>query len=288
MPLLIDLHTHSTCSDGSLTPQQLVQEAVRCGLAAIALTDHDTMAGVAEARGAGQELGIEVLAGIEISANHDNQAMHILGYGADPGHPGLRDLIVELGFIRQQRNTAILDRLDSLGFTLSREELATSATGLIGRPHIARQLMLQGHVGSINQAFQKFLKKSGRAYVPADKFPASETIKIIREAGGVAVLAHPTSLDKNLKGVPALVAKLVDCGLGGIEVYYPGHSRHICQTLLALATRYHLAVTGGSDYHGSLKPGISLGGAPVMPAIPYQFLEELKAQLEEPITAGSV
>lgn len=276
----IDLHTHSSCSDGSLSPAELVREAGRAGLAAIAITDHDTMAGVAEALTTGREEGIEVVPGVEISANQDGRAVHILGYGADPGHPGLLSLLAQLQAVRENRNAAILERLASLGIRLSQAELTASTAGLIGRPHIARQLVLRGHASSIEHAFRRFLKKNGRAYVPAEKFPAGETIRIIREAGGIAVLAHPSSLDHNLKGVPAILASLVGLGLGGIEVYYPGHSRKTCQDLLALAARWNLAVTGGSDYHGTLKPEIRLGGAPAMPPLPYRLLAELKARLD--------
>lgn len=278
--LTIDLHTHSTCSDGTLSPAQLVREATVAGLAAIALTDHDTMAGIAEAVAAGKASGVEVISGIEISADHLGRDVHILGYGADPANPELRSLLAELQAVRENRNTAILNRLDSLGIRLSRGDLLASTTGLIGRPHIARQLVLHGHAYSIDHAFRRFLRKEGRAYVAGDKFPAAETIRAIRAAGGVAVLAHPTSLGHELKGVPAMVASLADSGLGGIEVYYPGHNRKVCQTLLALAGQYSLAVTGGSDYHGSLKPEIKLGGAPVMPPIPYQLLLELKERLQ--------
>lgn len=277
--LPIDLHTHSSCSDGSLTPSQLVQEAARMGLAAIALTDHDTMAGVAEALSAGREWGIEVLPGIEISARQEGQAIHILGYGIAPDHPGFCSLISELAIFRETRNQAILAKLDSLGLALNRTELTASTVGLIGRPHIARQLVRQGHAASIAQAFRRFLQRNAQAYVPVARFPAAETIRLIREAGGLAVLAHPTTIDKNLKGVPTLVKKLTESGLGGLEVFYPGHSLKICRRLLDLCEHGHLIVTGGSDFHGSLRPEIQLGGAPVMPPIPYQLLQELKNRL---------
>lgn len=275
----IDLHTHSSCSDGSLTPRQLVREAARAGLAAIALTDHDTMVGLEEAIAAGRESGVEVISGIEISADHEGRDIHILGYGAAPGNSGLRALLAELQAVRANRNEGILDRLDSLGIRLSRGVLSASTSGLIGRPHIARQLVLHGYANSIDHAFRSFLRKNGRAYVTGGKFPVGETIRVIREAGGIAVLAHPSTLDHDLKGVPTIVEKLTGEGLDGIEVYYPGHSRKICQTLLELTERYHLAVTGGSDYHGSLKPGIRLGGAPAMPPVPYRLLVELKERL---------
>ena len=277
--LPIDLHTHSSCSDGSLTPRQLVSEAERIGLGAIALTDHDTMAGVSEAQSAGEEYGVEVISGIEISAVAAGQTIHILGYGANPNHPGLQNLITELASYREIRNQAILTRLDSLGISLNRAELAASTVGLIGRPHIARQLVRGGHASSIPQAFRRFLQRKGRAYVAASKFPASETIRIIREAGGLAVLAHPTTIDKNLKGVATLVKKLSEVGLEGLEVFYPGHSQVVCHRLLDIGKHCNLIATGGSDFHGSLKPEIQLGGAPVMPPIPYRLLEELKTRL---------
>lgn len=278
--LAIDLHTHSSCSDGSLSPAQLVREAARAGLAAIALTDHDTMAGVKEAKIAGEAAGVEVIPGIEISVDLDGRDIHILGYGADPDNPELRAVLAELQARRENRNRAILDHLDRLGVGLNRDELAASTTGLIGRPHIARQLVHHRHANSIDHAFRRFLGENGRAYVTAGKYPADEIIRVIRAAGGMAVFAHPTSLDHNLKGVPAIVEKLARLGLGGIEVYYPGHNRKICQALLDLAECRQLAVTGGSDYHGTLKPEIKLGGAPVMPAIPYRLLAELKERLK--------
>lgn len=275
----IDLHTHSSYSDGSLTPGQLVREAARAGLAAIALTDHDTMAGIDEAIATGKETGIEVLSGIEISADQEGRDVHLLGYCANPKNSGLRSLLAELQAARENRNQAILGRLDILGIRLNMSDLIASTAGLIGRPHIARQLVLQGHASSMDHAFRRFLKKDGRAYVMGDKFPARDTIRVIREAGGIAVLAHPTTLDYRLKGVPAIVERLYEYGLGGIEVYYPGHNRKICQALLELAKRWQLAVTGGSDYHGALKPEIKLGGAPVMPPVPYRLLTELKERL---------
>lgn len=279
MLLAIDLHTHSSCSDGSLSPGLLVREATRAGLAAIALTDHDTMAGVKEAMATGREAGVEVISGIEISAELEGRDVHLLGYGADPDNHKLRALLAELQAGRENRNTAILNRLDSLGIRLSRSELNASTSGQIGRPHIARQLVLHRHANSIDHAFRHFLKENGKAYVAGRKIPADETIRVIREAGGIAVLAHPTTLGPDLKGAPAIVEKLAEIGLGGIEVYYPGHHQKICQVLLELADRWQLAVTGGSDYHGSLKPEIKLGGAPVMPPIPYRLLAALKERL---------
>ena len=275
----IDLHTHSSCSDGSLTPRLLVREAARAGLTGLALTDHDTMAGIPEALDAGRENNIEVIAGIEISAGHQGRNLHILGYGIDPNNAGLLALLAELQAIRENRNAALLDRLDSLGVRIDRDKLSASTAGLIGRPHIASQLVRHGHANSIDHAFRRYLGSSGRAYVPAAKLPVTETIPVITGAGGIAVLAHPSTLSPELKGVPEIVKNLADMGLGGIEVYYPGHHRQTCQTLLELAGRWNLAVTGGSDYHGALRPEVKLGGSPVMPPVPYRLLANLKERL---------
>ncbi len=276
----IDLHTHSSCSDGTLDPGRLVREAHRVGLSAIALTDHDTMAGIPAALEAGRATGIEVLAGIEISANHEGHPVHLLGYGLDHRHPALLPLLEELQLIREQRNASILEKLLSLGIHLDYSELSDSANGLIGRPHIARMLVRQGHAGSIGQAFQKYLKKNGRAYVAAAKFPVIDIIRTVKNAGGVAVLAHPTSIDKTLATIPGLVRNLAVSGLDGIEAFYPGHSAKTCRQLCDLAAQFGLIITGGSDFHGAMKPEIHLGGAPIMPPIPYRLLEGLRERLQ--------
>jgi len=275
----IDLHTHSTCSDGTLDPGQLVREAQRAGLSAIALTDHDTMAGVPAAQETGHAVGIEVLAGIEISANHEGRPVHLLGYGLAPRHPALLPLLEELQSIREQRNASILDKLTTLGIHLDHSELNDSSGGLVGRPHIARMLVRQGHATSIDQAFRKYLRKNGRAYVAAAKFPVIDTIRAIRSAGGVAVLAHPTSIDQTLATIPTLVRNLAAHGLDGLEAFYPGHSSKTCRKLCELATQLGLIITGGSDFHGAMKPGIYLGGGPAMPPIPYCLAEGLQARL---------
>jgi predicted metal-dependent phosphoesterase TrpH len=276
----IDLHTHSRCSDGTLEPGQLVREAKRTGLSAIALTDHDTMAGIPAAQEAGCANGIEVIAGIEISANHEGRPVHLLGYGLDHLHPALLPLLEELRLIRDQRNASILAKLSSMGIHLDHSELSSSAEGLIGRPHIARLLVRQGHASSIEQAFRKYLRKNGSAYVAAAKFPVIDTIRTIKEAGGVTVLAHPTSIDQTLATIPAMAKNLAGHGLDGLEAFYPGHSSKTCRSLCELAARLGLIVTGGSDFHGAMKPDIHLGGGPVMPPIPYRLLEELRARLQ--------
>ncbi len=275
----IDLHTHSTCSDGTTTPTDLLREAAEADLCAISLTDHDTMAGVTEALAAGDKAGIEVIPGVEVSANHDGQEVHILGYGLDRFNPDLIALLTELQLIRKERNRQILEKLAKLNIKIDRDELKASGSGLIGRPHIARLLVRQKAVSSFDQAFRKYLKKDGLAYAAATQLPASETIKRIKQAGGLAVLAHPTTIDKSLNRISKVIKCLHKKGLDGIEAIYPGHSKKTCKTLFSLAEDLDLLITGGSDFHGAGKQGISIGGAPVMPPIPYNLLEKIKERL---------
>lgn len=275
----IDLHTHSTCSDGTSTPSNLIREAAEAGLCAISLTDHDTMAGVSEAIASGNEAGIEVIPGVELSANLDGKAVHILGYGLDRFDADLQALLTELQTIRKQRNEKILAKLARLNIKIDRDELTASSSGLIGRPHIARMLVKQKVVRNTEQAFREYLKEGGRAYSPATLFPATETINIIKQAGGLAVLAHPTTLDKSYKRLTTHIKYLHQYGLAGIEAIYPGHSKKTCKQLSSLAEELDLVVTGGSDFHGIIKQGINIGGAPVMPPVPYKLLKKIKERL---------
>jgi hypothetical protein len=262
-----------------MTPTNLVREAKEAGLCAISLTDHDTMAGVSEAIDAGYKTGIEVIPGVELSASHDGRAVHILGYGLDRFNPDLLALLTELQTIRKDRNKQILEKLAKQGINIDRDELIASSSGLVGRPHIARMLVKQKVVPSIEQAFRKYLKKDGLAYAAAARFPATETIKRIKHAGGLAVLAHPTTLDRSLNRITETVKYLQKHGLDGIEAIYPGHTKKICKNLINLAEMLDLVITGGSDFHGATKQGISIGGAPVMPPVPYDLLEKIKERL---------
>jgi len=262
-----------------MSPAALVKEAARAGLAAVSLTDHDTMAGTVEASSAALEVGIEFVSGIEISANHNGKAVHILGYGLSEDNPQLLSLLAELQSIRNIRNRKILEKLASLGITITPDELSAAAGDLAGRPHIAHLLIKHGIVSTIDQAFRKFLRKNCSAYVEAAKFPAAETIRIINQAGGVSVLAHPFTIDKSLVSVPAVIREMKLAGLGGIEAFYPGHSTMTCRRFLELAADLDLLVTGGSDFHGAMKPDLKIGGAPVMPPVPYRFMEKLNDRL---------
>lgn len=275
----IDLHTHSTCSDGTSTPSNLIREAAEAGLCAISLTDHDTMAGVTEAIDSGRKAGVEVIPGVELSANLDGKAVHILGYGIDRFNADLQALLTELQTIREERNEQILAKLTKLNIHIDRNELTASSSGLIGRPHIARLLVKQKVVRNIEQAFRDYLREGGRAYIAAARFPASETISRIKQAGGLAVLAHPTTLDKSRNRLSMYIKALHKQGLDGIEAIYPGHSKTTCKWLTSLAEELALIITGGSDFHGTVKQGINIGGAPVMPPVPYELLEKINDRL---------
>ena len=275
----VDLHTHSTYSDGSLSPEELVNEACETGLVAIALTDHDTMDGTDELFAAGKRAGIEVMSGVEISANHEDKPIHILGYGMDINNQDLVSMLDHLQEIRKTRNEKIIIKLASLSIKIDRVELAATATGLIGRPHIARLLVKKGVVSSFDQAFRKYLGIKGSAYVETGRHSAAEAIRIITRAGGLAILAHPKTFGNSISKITKTVKDLKDVGLDGIEAYYPGHSSKILKKLIDIAEKFDLAVTGGSDFHGPVKPGVNLGGAPVMPPVPYSCLTKLKERL---------
>lgn len=276
---LIDLHTHSACSDGSLSPAALVQLAKDSGLKAIALTDHDTVEGVDEALRAGCAAGIEVVPGIEISASLDKISMHILGYWIRSEDSVFRARIERLQEARDVRNQEIIHRLCRLGFPVSMAELQKySASGPTGRPHIARMLVDLAVVENMQQAFARYLRKGRPAYADRFRYTAQEAISIIHEAGGLCVLAHPGTIRSARKGVWArLLNRLKALGLDGLEVYYPDHDPAMLKRLNELAGRLGLLVTGGSDFHGAYRPDVSLGNLSGAFVIPYELLATMKA-----------
>ena len=275
----IDLHSHSTFSDGTMTPTELVALARDKNISALALTDHDTMAGVEEAVRAGEEMGVEVVPGIEVSVLHHQVEYHILGYWANPHNPVLAAALTRLQGARGERNDRILRELNVLGIPVTAEELQrVSQQGQTGRPHIARLLVRHGVVKSISEAFEQFLKKGAKAYVSRFAYAATEAVALIRQAGGLAVLAHPTQNDPELIRLPAVLTELVPAGLDGLEVYYPTHSHKVKKKLRALAGLHDLLLTGGSDYHGDIRPGTSLaGGGNIF--VPPELLVKMKERM---------
>ena len=276
----IDLHTHSTRSDGTLSPSALVDLAARRRLAAIAITDHDTMAGVAEALQRGKENGVEVLAGIEVSSTYQTTAIHILGYGLDHNHPTLADFLAKLQQARHQRNEAMLARLHSLNIPITAEELAHTAGDQIGRPHFARLLVAKGYAKNSQEAFATYLKRGGAAFVEHIKPDADEVIARITEAGGLAMLAHPASTDPSLKTIPALVEALAAIGLAGLEAYYPTHSNTTRRLLLEIAATHRLLPCGGTDFHGKGYSAAPLGGSPKTMRVPNSVWHSIRERLD--------
>lgn len=244
----IDLHTHTTASDGKNSPSENVLLAVQKGLAAVAITDHDTVAGVQEALKTAEQYELEVIPGIEISTLSAGQDIHILGYYLDYEHPQLWESLEKLRDTRNLRNEMLIERLNKLGIDITMQEVAAKQItkgGNIGRPHIADVLMEKGIVASLQEAFEIYLGKEGKAYVNPPRIAPEEAIKIITQYNGIPVLAHPGLYDQD-----HLIEDLVKAGLRGIEVYHPDHSTEDVKRYQDYAQQYQLITTGGSDYHG--------------------------------------
>jgi predicted metal-dependent phosphoesterase TrpH len=278
--MFIDLHTHTTASDGTLTPTQLVELARQNDLKAIAVTDHDTIDGVAEAQRAGERLGVEVVPGIEISGIWPSGTLHILGYLVDIGSPALTATLKTFRGARDDRNPKILAKLNALGMPLDMEEVRARAGGsVVGRPHIAQAMIARGYVKTVREAFDKYLGDNGAAFVDKELVPPADAIAMIHEAGGLAVLAHPRWLKwQDERELDWFVMKLKHDGIDGIECYHSDHDRSDEEMYERFARRYDLLITGGSDFHGHAKVDIHLGRGRGSLRVPYEVLERLKAE----------
>ncbi|MBM7623005.1 PHP domain-containing protein [Sporohalobacter salinus] len=266
----VDLHLHTTASDGSYTPEELVEKAVEMGLETIAVSDHDTVAGIGPALAAAKGVDLEVVSGVELTTYVGQEEVHILGYCFDYLD---QDLLVELNKLkeaRKNRGKKIVEKLNKLGLDLEWEKVTEVAgSGAVGRPHIARALVNEGYVDDISAAFDNYIADQGPAYVPKTQLTPKEAIEIINKAGGIAVLAHPGHLSTN-----ELVIEIIESGIDGIEAYYSGHDEEETEKYIKLATRYDLLITGGSDCHGpKIKEGILLGTVD----IPRQVVDNLKS-----------
>jgi 3',5'-nucleoside bisphosphate phosphatase len=280
---MIDLHTHSTASDGTMSPTALVRHAKERRLEAIALTDHDTVEGLEEALTAGEQEGIEVVPGIEISAQFPDSTLHILGYYMNFNNPAFLDSIAVLQKARNERNPAIIEKLQALGLDITLEEVALEAeTGQVGRPHFAQVLLKKGYVKSPREAFERYLAKGAPAYTDKFRFDPCDAIAHIRNAGGIPVLAHPFTIKyKTAEELAAIIADMVGWGIMGIEAYYSEHNETQVRMYKDLAEKYNLALTGGTDFHGQNIKGISLGTGKGSLNIAYKYLEKLKARLKD-------
>jgi len=282
-PMTIDLHVHSHFSDGTKSPAELVRLAAKTGVSAIALTDHDTMDGVAEAQAESAEWDVEVVPGVEISVVHEKQVLHILGYYVDPMQDDLAQALSTLQIARDKRNEKIIKKLQNLGIDASLEELQQiSGLGQTGRPHIAKLLMNHGVVRSFPQAFDDYLAKDKKAYVGRFAYSAKEAITIINSAGGLAVLAHPIQIDKTLCALNRLLPVLRTYGLEGIETYYPSQKKKMQKRIRKFAETNKLFLTGGSDYHGDIRPGTRLAGGHNV-YVPPELLDIMKQRLSKPL-----
>ncbi len=252
-----DLHCHTTASDGSLSPTELVQLAAKLGLKGLGITDHDTIQGWEEAVEAGENYQIRILKGLELNTNWHGKEVHILGYEVDSSSTLLTDKLKDLRKAREKRMVEILDRFKGLGITISVGEVQQFAHGeSIGRPHIAQALIERGYVSNIQEGFDRYIGRGAPAYVPRNNLTPEEGIHLIREAHGVAVLAHP-GVQRLEDGIPTWV----QAGLQGIEVLHSQHNSDDELRYLEIAREYRLLTTGGSDFHGEVcKPGVNLGG----------------------------
>jgi len=279
---LIDLHSHTNESDGTCSPDQLVGEAVRSGIRILGITDHDTLRGYDRALPLARQAGLELICGIELSTKLHGQSVHLLGYFLDEDH-GLvefRNWVVDMQASRRDRNIRLVARLQELGMNITLEEAEARGHGLTGRPHFAQLMVEKGYVSSLKQAFDDYLDESAKGYVYRREPQFAEGVEKIRNAGGIASLAHPVRVRED---VPSLLPELCAGGMNAIEAYHSDHTPEDTEQYLNLARRYGLLVTGGSDFHGAAKPGVQLGtGYKGNLNIPSDLLHRLRAGAAEP------
>jgi len=281
---VFDLHIHTTASDGTMSPAGIVRYAKEKGLRVIAITDHDTIEGLPEGIQEGNKVGLEVIPGVELSADTPTGTMHLLGYYIDPACSELADKLRVLQQARMERNLKIVERLRALGIPLELSEVkAAPEYGQIGRPHFAYTMVHKGYAQNIQDAFDRYLGKGRPAYVEKFRFAPEEAMHFIRKAGGITVLAHPFTLKQpEPVDFEALIRELKEKGLDGIEVYYPEHSDGQRKLYRDVAQKYGLVISGGSDFHGLTKDAVDLGeGYDGDRELTYSLVEAIKARREQ-------
>ena len=275
--MAVDLHVHSSASDGTDAPDLVVAKAAAFGLTALALTDHDTLSGVPAARGAADPLPIELIPGIELSVDHAGVKIHMLAYFLEPTPGPLQDRLEALRIGRTVRNVRIVERLNELGYPITMDDVLRQAAGdAVGRPHIADALVEAGAIENRSQAFVNLLGDGGTAYVERDRLTAINAIELTKASEGVTSIAHPLTINIDAVTLRTIFGDLRDAGLAGIEAYYSEHSPAIRTQLAAVASDLGLVATGGSDYHGLGRPGLQIGSGRGDLVVPDSSLEELR------------
>lgn len=277
MERLIDLHVHSDCSDGTLSPEELVIHAHEHRLYAIALTDHDTIAGIERAEKKAEEYGIELIPGIEFSTNYKGKDVHILGLGIDTANDHFVESLQQFLDSRDLRNEKMIQALNNHGVSISHEQMAEEYPGSVWtRAHFARFLSEHGYVRDIPDAFARYIGDDCPCFIPREKVTPFQAVRLIHEGGGFAVLAHPMLYHMNDADLDLLVKELKKSGLDAIEAIYSANRWMDESNMKRLARKYSLKITGGSDYHGAGKPGIEIGVGRGNLSIPYEIWEDLQ------------
>lgn len=277
---MIDLHIHSTYSDGTQTPSEILEHAHRIGMEAMALTDHDTCDGVKEAIASAITYNIELIPGVELSTEEDGQEIHVVGLFIDPENEALCKAMKEFRYARDHRNEMIVEKLKEQGFDITMEALIKdNPNAVITRANIARFLVDHKQIGSVNHAFDRYLGDDCCCYVPRPKISPAKACELITEAGGLPILAHPVLYHMKKDELRNLITKLIPSGLKGIEVYYSTYDRGQERDMKEIAEEFNLLLSGGSDFHGDNKPYIHLGTGKNNLNIPYSLLEKMKKQL---------
>lgn len=269
-PIRADFHTHSTASDGTFAPADLLRQASRRGLSILALTDHDTTLGLAPAAAAARELGIRLIPGIELSTDVEPGEIHILGYGIHPDERTLQDTLTTLRRARETRIDRMVERLRSIGVNLDRDTIRPNTPGgSVGRPHVAQAMIAAGYVTSVSEAFERYIGNGKPGYIPSQRLTPVEAVRLIVSAGGIAIHAHPLTSPL----FPDNLDELVDAGLAGIEAYYGEYTPAQRERLAAIGTERELLISGGSDFHGEhYKHGRDLGAVDIPEPITLALL----------------
>ncbi len=277
----VDLHMHSACSDGTDEPSDLAAKAKEAGVSAIALTDHDAVRGIDEIMKAGEECGLEVIPGVELSTEYGPEEVHVVGLFIDPENEALQAQLQAFRDNRDNRNLKMIDRLREAGFDITAEDVYERNPGaVIARPHVARYLVETGQAPDVQSVFDDYIARGKPCYVERYKITPVEAVKLIHDAGGLAILAHPCLYKMSREELTQMVSEMKEAGLDGIEALYSrnkeGEEEEYCQ----LAEDFDLLLSGGTDYHGTTKPDLQIGVGTGNLCIPYSVLEKMKAYRE--------